>query len=214
MLRTSSECPVRRQWLRVTVDQCQLAAGNILASESAGTAVAESILCAAPRPASHLEALLLQGFVAEAIVRCAVATQKLPLQCLQLLSAATTDACSRLSDSREHWIHPKVARALRVLRRSSNRPDLRLNRIARSVGVTPCHLSRLLHRDTGVGFSGHLRSIRLEKAQRLLRNPQVSIKEIASTVGYKHAGDFSQQFKIEYGVTPTAWRERRTTCSK
>jgi AraC-like DNA-binding protein len=50
----------------------------------------------------------------------------------------------------------------------------------------------------------------MEKAQRLLKNPQVSIKQVASTVGYKHPGDFSQQFKIEYGITPTTWRERRS----
>ena len=215
MLSTcSSGFPVRRQWLRVTVNQCQIAAGDAVTSEIACAAVGERILRAAPRPSSHLEALLLQGFVAEAIVRRAVATGGLPKQCSEMLSATTTAASIGPSGGHDDWIHPKVAHALHVIRRSSNQPDLRLTWVARSVGVTPSHLSRLLHRDAGVGFSAYLRSIRLDKSRRLLKDPQVSIKQVASTVGYKHPGDFSQQFKTEYGVTPTTWRERRVARTK
>lgn len=49
---------------------------------------------------------------------------------------------------------------------------------------------------------GYVQKLRLEKANLLLREKFLSVKEIATEVGYKHQGHFSAIFFKTYGVYP------------
>ena len=49
---------------------------------------------------------------------------------------------------------------------------------------------------------GYVQKLRLEKANLLLREKLLSVKEIATEVGYKHQGHFSAIFFKAYGVYP------------
>ena len=49
---------------------------------------------------------------------------------------------------------------------------------------------------------GYVQKLRLEKANLLLREKLLSVKEIATEVGYKHQGHFSAIFFKTYGVYP------------
>lgn len=83
-----------------------------------------------------------------------------------------------------------------------------LSSISKEVGITPTHLSRMLSLHTGTGFRFHLRSIRLKHAVTLLDDPKLSIKQIASRIGYRHASCFDRDFKKEFGLTPKNFRNR------
>jgi two-component system response regulator YesN len=47
----------------------------------------------------------------------------------------------------------------------------------------------------------------MERAQELLKDGSLSIKEICAAVGYADPNYFSRTFKKNVGVTPTVYRE-------
>ena len=140
----------------------------------------------------------------------AVELRLLPRECVALLEARRVMAAFDLREiALPRSNHPTVLRALSVIRKSYANPDLRLTDVASKVGVTSCHLSRLLHKETRAGFADQVRRVRLKKALRLLSAAAVSVKQVAAEVGYKYAGDLARHFKRHYGMTPTAWRRER-----
>ena len=55
---------------------------------------------------------------------------------------------------------------------------------------------------------GHyFRSLRLHKAQALLRNTELHVSEIAFEVGFKDPAHFTRAFSEEFGVSPREWRK-------
>lgn len=200
-------CSLRPRWLKTTLDKCQAA---LWAHDRLGTtcpSVGQALLSEAPSPRTRIESLVLRGLLAEVMLRRAIELRRLPRECVALLEARRVMAAFDLHESALPRInHPTVLRALRVIRKSYANPELRLTGVASMVGVTPCHLSRLLHKATRAGFADQVRQVRLKKALRLLRVAPVSVKQVAAEVGYKYAGDLARHFKRHYGMTPTAWR--------
>jgi transcriptional regulator GlxA family with amidase domain len=47
-------------------------------------------------------------------------------------------------------------------------------------------------------------------AQQLLRSEDLTMKEIAARTGYLYETEFGRDFKLHFGVTPTAWRRTET----
>ena len=83
-----------------------------------------------------------------------------------------------------------------------------LQKIARQIGITPGHLTDLVH-DT-IGYSPrHIRRVlRMRLAQDQLQNTTLSVSEIAENVGYKSVYAFSRFFKIATGSSPNAYRKK------
>jgi len=48
---------------------------------------------------------------------------------------------------------------------------------------------------------------RLHRAQQLLKNPALSINEVALATGFRHLGLIHKTFKRRFGMTPSAWRD-------
>lgn len=83
-----------------------------------------------------------------------------------------------------------------------------LSALAKQVGISPTHLSRIFLAYTGVGFRTQLRSLRMKCAIDLLRDPQRSVKEVAVAVGYSHTSSFDRDFRIHFGTSPVDYRCR------
>lgn len=85
--------------------------------------------------------------------------------------------------------------------------DLTLDQIADSFYISSATLSRIFKEfigDTPINF---LINHRLDKAKTLIiENPDLTIKEIAETVGYQDPLYFSKLFKKHYGESPTFFR--------
>jgi CheY-like chemotaxis protein len=58
---------------------------------------------------------------------------------------------------------------------------------------------------TGLSPNQYIRTIRLQMAKELLTTTDLSIKEIATKVGFKKTDYFSRLFKKEYGKSPSAY---------
>ena len=62
---------------------------------------------------------------------------------------------------------------------------------------------------THSSVSDFIRECRLEHARQLmLREPQMSLIDVATSSGFIHATTFSTDFKTRYGLTPTQFREQ------
>ncbi len=80
---------------------------------------------------------------------------------------------------------------------------LTLAGVAEYCGISAGYLSRAFSEHVGTNFNDYLNSIRLETAQRMLKDGRHSVKEIAYAVGYHDPNYFSRIFKKFKGVSPT-----------
>ncbi len=87
--------------------------------------------------------------------------------------------------------------------------ELRAEDVAKKLGITGGHLSRIFKAKTGCAFGEYLVRYRMKRAVELLKDPSVRIGEVADLVGYSDQRHFSVLFRRLVGTTPTAFRERR-----
>ena len=81
--------------------------------------------------------------------------------------------------------------------------ELTLPEVANRFFISPEHLSRMLKKETGFGFSEYLNLLRLQYAETLLQqSDKLSISEISEQCGFNDSNYFSVKFKKQYGVSP------------
>ena len=79
-----------------------------------------------------------------------------------------------------------------------------LDQIAENMYLSPFYISRIFKAETGDTPIRYLINIRLEHAWEILKeNPEISIQEAASRVGYEDAYHFSKLFKKKFGISPS-----------
>lgn len=94
------------------------------------------------------------------------------------------------------------------VRRHLREPDLSLARIARAVGLSERHLSRVFA-EAELTVAGFVVQARLSRARELLTAPRtvtMPIAEVAASVGFVSAAHFSRAFKTQFGCTPSEVR--------
>ena len=101
-------------------------------------------------------------------------------------------------------IHPAVARAILLLRRSG--ASASLEQIARQTGVTPSYLSRLVVAHTGRGFVDWRNRIRLEHFMDAYR-PGANLLDLALESGFGSYSRFNHVFHEIVGCAPMVWVE-------
>ena len=81
-----------------------------------------------------------------------------------------------------------------------------VERLATKAHMSTEHLRRLCQRDYGCSPSQRLRALRLRRACESLRLTGATLQAIAESVGFSDAFTFSQTFKREMGLPPSAYR--------
>lgn len=102
---------------------------------------------------------------------------------------------------------PVVTEAKKYLYEHFRDPEIDLNLVARSIGISPAYLSRLMKQELGMPFKDFLTSLRINEAIVLMRSTNCSINEIANMVGYKSQHYFSTAFKNSMGISPSEHRK-------
>lgn len=90
--------------------------------------------------------------------------------------------------------------------------EITIDDIARTVGVSRSHLYRLFMSNVGQSPIDYLTSYRIGEACNLLKNSQLSIAEIATSVGFSDKFYFQECSKSPWACRPAAISARcRTT---
>ena len=91
--------------------------------------------------------------------------------------------------------------------------DLSLDDIARRVATSRRQLQRSYAEIGNTTFREHLTGVRMERAGELLRQGNLTIREVAHRVGYRQPAQFAKAFRRHHGAAPSGFRaaERRFT---
>lgn len=82
------------------------------------------------------------------------------------------------------------------------------------LGYNRAYLSRVFKKGTGMSPVAYLLKLRIDKARHLLRDrPDLSIEQVASSVGLTDPLYFSRQFKRFCGKSPSSYRYEVTSSS-
>ncbi|MED4599917.1 AraC family transcriptional regulator, partial [Paenibacillus validus] len=99
-----------------------------------------------------------------------------------------------------------VRQALQYLSAQYAEP-ITIELMAETLGYNRAYLSTLFKEHTGVSPVTFLLRLRLDKARRLLRErPELTVEQIASSVGFQDPLHFSKQFKRQYQTSPSEYR--------
>lgn len=102
--------------------------------------------------------------------------------------------------------HPLAKQMVQYLTTQYANP-ISIEVMAATLGYNRAYLSRLFKRYTGVSPRTYLLHFRLNQARHLLRaRPQLTIEQVAASVGIQDALYFSKQFTAFFKQTPTEYR--------
>lgn len=83
-----------------------------------------------------------------------------------------------------------------------------LEDLAHNVGVSRAGLAAKFRAAMGTTPANYLRTVRMQRAIRLLSETQHTLESVAAKVGYQDAFSFSKVFKRTVGVSPSTFRKR------
>jgi transcriptional regulator GlxA family with amidase domain len=103
----------------------------------------------------------------------------------------------------------KLLAALKVMESNLEKPLARED-LARLAGLSVRQLERIFRAQLSRGIHEHYLSLRLNRARQLLRETSLSVLDVAMTMGFASASQFSRSFRAAFDHSPrdTATRAR------
>lgn len=92
--------------------------------------------------------------------------------------------------------------------------SLSIEAICKQFYISQSKLYKLAKTNLGMGISDYIRCQRLMKAKKLLLDTDMSITQIAETVGIYDTNYFIRAFKKHIGTTPLKFRNQRNSLSR
>jgi AraC family transcriptional regulator, regulatory protein of adaptative response / methylphosphotriester-DNA alkyltransferase methyltransferase len=86
--------------------------------------------------------------------------------------------------------------------------DLSLDEVARKIATSRRQLQRIYAEVGNTTFRDQLTQVRMERAADLLNLNGVTVREVASRVGYRQAAQFAKAFRVHHGMSPSEYRKR------
>jgi AraC family transcriptional regulator of arabinose operon len=85
-----------------------------------------------------------------------------------------------------------------------------VNDLCNTIGITQPYLYRIFKQELGLSPKQFILSCKLSEAKKLLLNTELSISQIADSVGYENVLEFSKFFSKQTNLSPTAYRQEFT----
>ncbi|WFU40821.1 AraC family transcriptional regulator [Bradyrhizobium sp. CB82] len=152
---------------------------------------------------SYMRPLWDELRLATADLRCLVATHVHDLSAMML----SRDRLSGESNA-SAVVATRLAAVLDYIAAHFDDPELNLETVAHSQGVSPRYLQRLLE-SSGSSFTAQVNELRLQRAFALLTDPVASprlISDIALEAGFSDISYFNRSFHARFGESPTGIR--------
>jgi AraC-like DNA-binding protein len=86
------------------------------------------------------------------------------------------------------------------------RDELNRGKVSHFLGVSESYLTALLRKKLNTNFTDYLTAIRMQQAIELLQYSNLSVKEIAATVGFQNYNYFVARFRQLHTKSPGAFR--------
>ena len=103
-----------------------------------------------------------------------------------------------------------IKRAIALVEQNIGDSDFSVETMAAEVGMARTTLYKKLMAITGLGPAEFIRTIRVKRGRALLEASQMQITEIAYAVGFTTVKSFTMNFKAEYGMTPSEFRQKQS----
>ena len=100
----------------------------------------------------------------------------------------------------------REGRLRKILQLIEQEPARRIHDLAIHFNLSQSYLEHLFKQETGICLGHLLQEQRLQRAARLLTESNMSIKEIAYTVGYEHTSSFIRAFERRFESAPRQYR--------
>lgn len=139
-------------------------------------------------------------------------TQEIVLSQIELLLNYSKRFYERQFITRKNHNHQLLAKFERLIDAyfdsSTAQPELlTVQRMAELMNLSPNYLSDLLRMHTGQSTQQHIHQKLIEKAKEKLSTTNLSVGEIAYTLGFEHAQSFSTLFKKKTSLSPLEFRQ-------
>lgn len=84
--------------------------------------------------------------------------------------------------------------------------NISLEEVAQTVHLSHFYFSRLFKQEKGCNFVDFITKIRVDRAKVMLQDPDYTVVQIASEIGYQDASYFCRVFRHVMGMTPKQYR--------
>ncbi|MFC5531329.1 helix-turn-helix domain-containing protein [Cohnella yongneupensis] len=127
---------------------------------------------------------------------------------MPLCENAIREVILLLAQRKDKQFDPRIEHTLQVLSRSM-KEEIRVDDIARQIGLSVSRLSHLFKEQTGYSILEHVNRMRIRQAALLISHRGRNASEAAEEVGFNNYNHFAAQFRKVYGVSPRAYRGGR-----
>ena len=91
----------------------------------------------------------------------------------------------------------------------ANYIDVTLDDLAEKFYLSKPYISKYIKEKSGMTFGELVKKIRMKKAKALLKSSNMTVENIALTVGYQNVEHFNRMFKKAYNMTPIQFRNQK-----
>jgi len=132
---------------------------------------------------------------------------ELDVQSSGVLTQLLTESISNSGGSQKSQHVPPLVGDIRSYLTTHYNKKITLNHLANEFNLDPYYLQKLFKRHIGQSPIEYAIYLRMISAKSLIRTSNMSISEIAYTVGVDNISHFTRQFKKQEGMTPTQYRK-------
>lgn len=101
---------------------------------------------------------------------------------------------------------PCVSRAIEYIEKNYTH-EVSIDMLCKELNINKCYFCNIFKKETGYTFINYLNNYKIEKSKKLLKNPNLSLLEIALAVGFNNQNYYSTIFKKITSKTPLQFRE-------
>jgi len=112
----------------------------------------------------------------------------------------------RIYQTRNGKNYQRLKKALDFIETHYGEP-LTVDRVAKEVYLSSSRLSHIIKSELGVTLGDYISKVRIEKAEALLKDRELSISQIALEVGFPDQSYFTKVFKKVENCTPKVFRQ-------
>jgi AraC-like DNA-binding protein len=102
--------------------------------------------------------------------------------------------------------HRDVAESVKTLLADGLDKQIALGEIARAVGLSPYHVCRIFQRQVGLPIHRYRNRLRLRASLTQVAERDRNLSEVALDLGYSSHSHFTDSFRREFGLSPSAFR--------